>query len=46
MAPEVIQGNIIFKPEIILMIDIYSFGLLLWELVSRCSSLKGLIKMC
>lgn len=37
MAPEVLQGSIIFKKEYLFWIDMYACGLVLWELISRCS---------
>ncbi|XKL67279.1 hypothetical protein PGB90_002770 [Kerria lacca] len=36
MAPEVLDGAINFTTESFLRIDMYAFGLVLWELVSRC----------
>ncbi|XP_065211774.1 activin receptor type-2A [Planococcus citri] len=38
MAPEVLEGAINFSSDSFLRIDTYAFGLVLWELASRCSS--------
>ena len=35
MAPEVLDGAINFTKEAFLQIDMYSFGLVLWEIISR-----------
>ncbi|KAH9506676.1 Activin receptor type-2A [Dermatophagoides farinae] len=37
MAPEVLEGAINFTRDSFLKIDMYACGLVLWELVSRCS---------
>uniref|UniRef100_A0A3Q1EF59 Serine/threonine-protein kinase receptor n=1 Tax=Acanthochromis polyacanthus TaxID=80966 RepID=A0A3Q1EF59_9TELE len=37
MAPEVLEGAINFQRDSFLRIDMYAMGLVLWELVSRCS---------
>lgn len=36
MAPEVLDGAIQFSRDAFLRIDVYSMGLVLWELMSRC----------
>ena len=36
MAPEVLEGAISFHQESFLRIDVYAFGLVLWEIASRC----------
>ena len=36
MAPEVLEGAICFHQESFLRIDVYAFGLVLWEIASRC----------
>lgn len=36
MAPEVLEGAISFDQESFLRIDVYAFGLILWEMSSRC----------
>lgn len=41
MAPEVLEGAINFNQEAFLRIDMYACGLVLWELVSRCSAQDG-----
>lgn len=38
MAPEVLEGAINFQRDAFLRIDMYACGLVLWELLSRCSS--------
>lgn len=38
MAPEILEGSITFMPDSFLRIDIYACGLVLWELVSRCTA--------
>ncbi|CAH0552722.1 unnamed protein product [Brassicogethes aeneus] len=38
MAPEVLEGAINFTPDAFLRIDMYACGLVLWELVSRCTA--------
>lgn len=41
MAPEVLEGAINFTPDAFLRIDMYACGLVLWELVSRCTVQDG-----
>jgi serine/threonine protein kinase len=41
MAPEVLEGAIDFNPDAFLRIDMYACGLVLWELVSRCTAQDG-----
>lgn len=41
MAPEVLEGAINFQRDSFLRIDMYAMGLVLWELVSRCSDIDG-----
>lgn len=41
MAPEVLEGAINFTRDAFLRIDVYACGLVLWELVSRCSEHDG-----
>uniref|UniRef100_T1IHR6 Serine/threonine-protein kinase receptor n=1 Tax=Strigamia maritima TaxID=126957 RepID=T1IHR6_STRMM len=41
MAPEVLEGAINFQRDAFLRIDMYACGLVLWELLSRCSSQDG-----
>ena len=36
MAPEVLEGAISFNQESFLRIDVYAFGLILWEMASMC----------
>lgn len=38
MAPEVLEGAINFQRDAFLRIDMYACGLVLWEMLSRCSS--------
>lgn len=42
MAPEVLDGSINFSVEYFLKIDVYACALVLWELLSRCSTGQGL----
>jgi activin receptor type-2 len=41
MAPEVLEGAISFSRDALLRIDMYACGLVLWELVSRCTDQDG-----
>lgn len=41
MAPEVLEGAINFTRDAFLRIDVYACGLVIWELVSRCSAHEG-----
>lgn len=41
MAPEVLEGAINFQRDAFLRIDMYSVGLVLWELASRCRAADG-----
>jgi len=41
MAPEVLEGAINFSRDAFLRIDMYACGLVLWELMSRCSAQDG-----
>lgn len=41
MAPEVLEGAINFTPDAFLRIDMYACGLVLWELMSRCTAQDG-----
>uniref|UniRef100_A0A3Q0RTG5 Serine/threonine-protein kinase receptor n=1 Tax=Amphilophus citrinellus TaxID=61819 RepID=A0A3Q0RTG5_AMPCI len=41
MAPEVLEGAINFQRDSFLRIDMYAFGLVLWELASRCTAADG-----
>ncbi|XP_030629188.1 activin receptor type-2B isoform X2 [Chanos chanos] len=41
MAPEVLEGAINFQRDAFLRIDMYALGLVLWELVSRCTAADG-----
>ncbi len=41
MAPEVLEGAICFNPDSFLRIDMYACGLILWELLSRCTAADG-----
>ena len=43
MAPEVLEGAIIFSRDQFFRIDMYAFGLVLWELISRCATLWNAI---
>ena len=38
MAPEVLEMSIVFDRDQFLRIDMYAFGLVLWELVSKCTA--------
>lgn len=41
MAPEVLEGAISFNRDAFLRIDMYACGLVLWELMSRCTAASG-----
>ena len=41
MAPEVLEGAICFNRDAFLRIDMYACGLVLWELLTRCSAAQG-----
>lgn len=41
MAPEVLEGAINFQRDSFLRIDMYAMGLVLWELVARCTETDG-----
>ena len=41
MAPEVLEGAINFSRDAFLRIDMYACGLVLWELLTRCSAQDG-----
>ena len=41
MAPEVLEGAINFNRDAFLRIDMYACGLVLWEMVSRCTAADG-----
>uniref|UniRef100_A0AAY5KDF3 Serine/threonine-protein kinase receptor n=1 Tax=Esox lucius TaxID=8010 RepID=A0AAY5KDF3_ESOLU len=43
MAPEVLEGAINFQRDSFLRIDMYGVGLVLWELVSRCTDGDGAV---
>uniref|UniRef100_A0A8C5FQ62 Serine/threonine-protein kinase receptor n=1 Tax=Gadus morhua TaxID=8049 RepID=A0A8C5FQ62_GADMO len=43
MAPEVLEGAINFQRDSFLRIDMYAVGLVLWELVSRCTENDGTV---
>jgi activin receptor type-2B len=43
MAPEILEGAINFNRDSFLRIDVYACGLVLWELVSRCTVHSGLV---
>ena len=36
MAPEILEGAVKFDEEAFLRVDIYAFGLILWEMLSCC----------
>ena len=42
MAPEVLEGAISFNRDAFLRIDMYACGLVLWELMSRCTAVDGM----
>ena len=46
MAPEVLEGAINFQRDSFLRIDMYAVGLVLWELVSRCTENDGECRAC
>ncbi|KAH9494830.1 Activin receptor type-2B [Bulinus truncatus] len=41
MAPEVLEGAICFNRDSFLRIDMYACGLIIWELMTRCTSIDG-----
>jgi len=41
MAPEVLEGAINFSRHHFMNIDMYACGLVLWEIMSRCSAADG-----
>lgn len=41
MAPEVLEGAIQFNQDAFMRLDMYACGLVIWELVSRCSAQDG-----
>ena len=41
MAPEILERAISFHRDAFLRIDIYAFALVMWECVSRCSTIPG-----
>ena len=43
MAPEVLEGAISFTKDSFLRIDVYALALVLWEILSRCTSSGKLI---
>lgn len=43
MAPEVLDGAIAFQTYAFLNIDTYALGLVLWEVLSRCSTPKVIV---
>lgn len=43
MAPEVLEGAINFTRDAFLRIDVYACGLVIWELVSRCTAHEGTV---
>lgn len=43
MAPEVLEGAINFTRDAFLRIDVYACGLVIWELVSRCTGHEGVV---
>ena len=45
MAPEVLEGAISFNRDAFLRIDMYACGLVLWELMSRCTATDGNISL-
>jgi hypothetical protein len=42
MAPEVLDGAVTFSRESYLKIDVYALGLVIWEMISRCT-VRGII---
>ena len=43
MAPEILEGAIIFSRDQFFRIDMYACGLVLWELTSRCTTVWNLL---
>ncbi|ESO90171.1 hypothetical protein LOTGIDRAFT_123928 [Lottia gigantea] len=41
MAPEILEGAICFNRDAFLRIDMYACGLVIWELISRCTAHDG-----
>ena len=46
MAPELLDGSVNFADEYLLKIDIYACGLVLWEMMSRCSDITPGMIVC
>ena len=48
MAPEVLEGSVNFNDESIIRMDVYAFGLILWEIMSRCkfSNCEPYLSVC
>lgn len=44
MAPEVLEGAICFNRDSFLRIDMYACGLIIWELMTRCTSAEGSVE--
>lgn len=42
MAPEVLEGAINFQKDSFLRIDMYAFGLVMWEILCRCSEFSDI----
>lgn len=42
MSPEILEGAITFTRDAFIRIDMYACGLILWELMSRCSAIDGM----
>lgn len=42
MAPEILECCVCYQRDILPMIDMYSFSLIIWELLSRCRECDGL----
>ena len=42
MAPEVLEGAVTFSRGSYLKIDMYALGLVIWEMISRCT-VRGIV---
>ncbi|KAF0991592.1 hypothetical protein HZS_7957 [Henneguya salminicola] len=41
MAPEILDGCVCYRRDILPMIDIYALGLIIWEIITRCKDCEG-----
>ncbi|KAF1745047.1 hypothetical protein MXB_1845, partial [Myxobolus squamalis] len=41
MAPEILDGCISYRRDVLPMIDVYALGLVIWEVLTRCKDSEG-----